>query len=513
MSKRLVSLSLMPALLLSGCASMQDTMDTMSDYAGRTIGATIGAGAGYLACKDQHDVQKAACMAAGAGAGWVIGSWVDDRRKALEEVARANNLAVVYQQIDTEKTPSGQAERGLSATINDQAMFASGSAQLTPEAQKKLRQVADAYKGTQQKVLIIGHTDATGSGTLNQRLSEQRAQTVARLFQQAGLDAGQIYYQGAGLSRPVASNDSPEGRALNRRVQIVEIQSEQALAQYSNSSQRSLDNLSYSTLSDASAQQRTRQISATSSARPSSSSKPAPNKKVAASQRKAAASSAAPQSRRDRTVKTSPEPKPSTSTYKGLALGGKRIDQADLGLYSRFQLKDNRSLLTRLSPVANAQASDQARRLQHACYMDEFRPSGDIHSLSSGKAISHSASDYLQGLNRSVLITRMQDSLVGVGPVAVLKDYSPASEPQVYVYYDAANQKTADLKMSTHVNVYEGTDTLLYRAFIDDEQAPVQCLDLVFDKTGGERAQDGRLFYQGESGLMAATYQPARPQR
>ncbi|WP_445619892.1 OmpA family protein [Kushneria sp. Sum13] len=509
MSKRLVSLSLMPALLLSGCASMQDTMSTMSDYAGRTIGATVGAGIGYLACQDQNDVQKAACMAAGAGAGWAIGSWVDQRRKALEEVARANNLAVVYQQIDTEKTSSRQAERGLSATINDQAMFASGSAQLTTAAQQTLRQVAGAYKGTQQKVLIIGHTDATGSGTLNQRLSEQRAKTVARLFQQAGLNAGQIYYQGAGLSRPVASNDTPEGRALNRRVQIVEIQSEQALAQYSNSSQRSLDNLSWSTLSQAGVEQRTRQISQTSSTRPAAASK----NKTTASENTSAPRSTASESRADHSVKPSPAPTPSTPTYKGLALGGKRIDQADLGLYSRFQLKDNRSLLKRLSPVASAQASDQAERLQHACYMDEFRPSGDIHSLSSGKAISHSASDYLQGLNGGVLVTQMQDSLVGVGPVAVLKDYSPASEPQVYVYYDAANHAHADLRMKTHVNVYEGADTLLYRAFMVDEQSPVQCLDIVFDKTGGERAQDGRLFYQGESGLMAATYQPARPQR
>ncbi|MFC0338251.1 Outer membrane protein OmpA [Kushneria avicenniae] len=507
MSKRLISLSLMPALLLSGCASMQDTMSTMSDYAGRTIGATVGAGVGYLACQDKNDVQKAACMAAGAGAGWAIGSWVDQRRKALEEVAQANDLAVVYQQIDTQKTSSQQAERGLSATINDQAMFASGSASLTPEANNKLRQVAGAYTGTQQKVLIIGHTDATGSGTLNQRLSEQRAKTVARLFQQTGLDAGQIYYQGAGLSRPVASNETPEGRALNRRVQIVEIPSEQALAQYSNSSQRSLDNLSYSTLSQDNVEKRTRNIGAASSTPAASSPDPhrSPSKRSGASGE-----------RRTAPPETSSEPAApsvSASTYKGLALGGQRIDQADLELYNRFQLKDNRSLLKRLSPVASARASDQAERLQHACYMDEFRPSGDIHSLGSGKAISHSASDYLQGLNGSVLVTKMQDSLVGVGPVAVLKDYSPASEPQVYVYYDAANQKRADLRMKTHVNVYEGADTLLYRAFMVDEKAPVQCMDIVFDKTGGERAQDGRLFYQGESGLMAATYQPARPQR
>ncbi|MCM2129794.1 OmpA family protein [Larsenimonas rhizosphaerae] len=499
MKKPLVAISMGP-LLLSGCASMQDSWDSVSEYAGRATGATLGAGLGYLACQHKSDLEKAACMTVGASAGWAIGSWVDDRRQAVEDAARRNNMTVVYQEVNA--SPASGDEKGLSATINDNQMFPSGSSRLTPRARQAMLDIARAYKDTPQKILIIGHTDSSGSGALNQRLSEARARTVAALFSTAGIGKSQLYYQGAGLSQPIANNDTDAGRAKNRRVEIVEITSEQSLTQYSEHRQRQLSNLSYSTLHNSEAETRARKASTVASIPSSTPDKPRTTEDTAHSR----PSSTAPES----TVTARPASSRETSSSL-LALGGQPVGTADLSLYDNFRLAGASSLLKRLSPIGSANA-DTLSRLQHACYMDNYRPSGEIRALSSGKSIKHAATDYLRGLNQSVFVAQLENSMVGVGPVAILRDYTPASTPSVYIYKKAGARK-ADFKLATHVNVYEGDNRILYRAFVDQADAPVQCLDLVFDREGGNRARDGQLFYQGSQGLMTTRYQPARPKR
>lgn len=73
----------------------------------------------------------------------------------------------------------------------------------------------------QAKVEIVGHADTTGSAEYNQKLSEERAQTIADKFEQLGVDSAQIHMRGLGEHSPIASNDSKEGRAKNRRVDIT----------------------------------------------------------------------------------------------------------------------------------------------------------------------------------------------------------------------------------------------------------------------------------------------------
>ena len=467
---------------LSGCASMQQSMETMSAYAGRAAGATLGAGLGYLACSNKNDLDKAACIVAGAAAGWAIGDLIDQRRQALEQVSQQENLALVYEEIDTLEGESA----GLSATITDQAMFATGSSALTSSARDKLLKVAQVYLQQPQKILIIGHTDATGSSELNQHLSEHRARTVARLFMQEGIPEASLYFQGVGESRPIADNTSVSGQATNRRVEIVEITSENELMAYTMRKQLSLDNLK------ASVQTRTESSSPTASTEDPKRSRNAEETTTPSVAKSSESTTVSP-------------PAMATSRHT-MALGGTPVAEADLALYqSLFQ---SSSAWKRFLPVGQAQADNS----QQACYQDNFRRSGSVKRLGGNQSVAYSAEDYLPGLNQSLLVTTLEDRLIGLGPVAVTRHFEPVSTPQLYVYRPGDNQQS-QYRLPVSVNVYEGDETWLYRAFVDDDQAPVDCFDLVFDKQDATHANDGRLFYAGTQGLMAVNYTPARPTR
>jgi outer membrane protein OmpA-like peptidoglycan-associated protein len=113
--------------------------------------------------------------------------------------------------------------RGTVITIPGSVSFASGKATLLPSARNRLAQVATALKqgDTSSKIVIEGHTDATGSPDTNQQLSMQRAEAVRQALISNGVPAQRVEAVGYGESRPVADNASPSGRATNRRVEIV----------------------------------------------------------------------------------------------------------------------------------------------------------------------------------------------------------------------------------------------------------------------------------------------------
>jgi outer membrane protein OmpA-like peptidoglycan-associated protein len=71
------------------------------------------------------------------------------------------------------------------------------------------------------RVEVVGHTDNTGSMALNMDLSQRRAQSVAGILAAAGVSSGRLMASGAGYNQPIASNNTAEGRAQNRRVEIL----------------------------------------------------------------------------------------------------------------------------------------------------------------------------------------------------------------------------------------------------------------------------------------------------
>ncbi len=120
-------------------------------------------------------------------------------------------------------------EGGFQLTLPDSIIFDFGSAELRPDARHALALIAEVleYFGS-DNVIVVGHSDSVGNATANQRLSEQRAQSVAdALILEHGISTDRITAEGRGSTEPVAPNltaqgeDNPEGRQLNRRVEIV----------------------------------------------------------------------------------------------------------------------------------------------------------------------------------------------------------------------------------------------------------------------------------------------------
>ena len=100
--------------------------------------------------------------------------------------------------------------------------FAYAKAELTPEGQAKVQRAAQALNQyPNRRIEVNGYTDSSGDDARNLRLSERRADAVKQTLVESGVDASRVTATGYGSANPVASNATAEGRAQNRRVEIV----------------------------------------------------------------------------------------------------------------------------------------------------------------------------------------------------------------------------------------------------------------------------------------------------
>lgn len=112
-------------------------------------------------------------------------------------------------------------ERGIVLTLSD-VFFEVDRAELRPQGMQNLAQLAAFLNEHPDRALAIeGHADSTGTDEYNQQLSERRAQTVRAFLAASGVEPGRIFAQGFGERFPVASNSTTEGRAMNRRVEML----------------------------------------------------------------------------------------------------------------------------------------------------------------------------------------------------------------------------------------------------------------------------------------------------
>lgn len=129
-------------------------------------------------------------------------------KKALEELAKTASVK--------------EDERGLVITLSGQVLFASGKASLLPASRDALDNVAAALKANPDREIIVeGHTDSVGSTSFNEDLSQRRAVAVREYLIEQGVPAEMIRARGRGEEEPVETNATAEGRANNRRVEIV----------------------------------------------------------------------------------------------------------------------------------------------------------------------------------------------------------------------------------------------------------------------------------------------------
>ena len=113
--------------------------------------------------------------------------------------------------------------RGMVITLSGGVLFESAKWALLSTAQTKLNDVADALtkQDKDSSIVVEGYTDSQGKDAMNQELSQKRAESVRTYLVSRGIAADRITAQGFGPGKPIADNTSPEGRAINRRVEIV----------------------------------------------------------------------------------------------------------------------------------------------------------------------------------------------------------------------------------------------------------------------------------------------------
>ena len=114
-----------------------------------------------------------------------------------------------------------QDQRGLVLTLSGQVLFASGKSEMLPTAQKRLDDVIAALKDDPRSITIVGHTDSVGSDEKNMMLSQRRADAVRTYLTTHGIPEDRVTAQGMGETQPIADNKTAEGRANNRRVEII----------------------------------------------------------------------------------------------------------------------------------------------------------------------------------------------------------------------------------------------------------------------------------------------------
>jgi outer membrane protein OmpA-like peptidoglycan-associated protein len=145
--------------------------------------------------------------------------------QAQAEAARNAALAAQAELANTQQQladlQAKKTDRGVVVTLGD-VLFDTGQATLKPGANLALTRLATFLNAnTQTKIIIEGHTDSRGSDEYNEALSERRARAVATELTARGVSADSFQTLGRGKAYPVASNDTPEGRQQNRRVEIV----------------------------------------------------------------------------------------------------------------------------------------------------------------------------------------------------------------------------------------------------------------------------------------------------
>lgn len=180
---------------------------------GAIIGAATGAVVGGLASKNK---KKGILIGAVGGglAGTAVGAYMDKQKQDLDKVLTPERNAGAIQ---VDKLP-GDIVR---VTMTDQTAFDFDSAQIKPgfnSTMDKISDVVNRYGKTH--LTVVGHTDNVGTEQYNQSLSQRRAQAVSQYFGSHGVIPERLAAEGRGEGAPRASNATPEGRRLNRRVEV-----------------------------------------------------------------------------------------------------------------------------------------------------------------------------------------------------------------------------------------------------------------------------------------------------
>jgi outer membrane protein OmpA-like peptidoglycan-associated protein len=535
----------------------------MKKVGGSALGAIIGYGVCRLATeivdKDSSTSSKnkksAACAVVGGIAGYTFAADSSRRQCELFQIAQQNQIEASFQEVtivqspaaqpapapgQTASTPAPNATEAVVAvtTLGGLSHFASGSAKLTPEAQQYFAAIARQYTldGQQEslqkslenkddkktakplkqdnlealrkewaeiKIVLIGHTDDTGTDALNATLSEQRARTVAEAFRAAGVIADKLYYQGAGSSMPIADNRTEDGRARNRRVEVVELPPGADVAGY----------LALRRPNPAFFRPRPETKVAAVSAKPPASPKPPATPKPPVKQQPAASDD---WSVPTPTQQTAPAP---TATKKPSPPPARTVATIDFG--GQAAKSHNEAILAAMGPpasrgsswgfISTAVAADDTIYGAPCTRDSEQANQGlPVKQLGTDRPV-YKTNEYLPGFNNTAWMGSVNGHGVALNQVAILRaGNEPVRNPELLVYkdYDRTGNRTATLKSATKVKVYEGQQGLLYRVFVPNSY--LRCVDVVVPVGGSLDAVAGSLYYERNNTVYEAAYVPSR---
>lgn len=202
-----IAIAVMIAAVAAGCISADDPNRRAKQ--GAAVGAAAGAAAGAVLGNQSGNKEKGAAVGAvaGAGAGAIIGHMMDKQQRELEQI----------EGVDV----SRPAEDELNVVMKNDILFDFDSHALRSASRTTLRDLGRVlvdYPDTD--IVVEGHTDSVGTDSYNQALSVRRARAVRDFLMDSGVVGSRISAIGYGESQPVASNQSADGRQLNRRVEI-----------------------------------------------------------------------------------------------------------------------------------------------------------------------------------------------------------------------------------------------------------------------------------------------------
>jgi outer membrane protein OmpA-like peptidoglycan-associated protein len=203
------------AVLFAACTTLDPyTREEQTSRAARNawIGAASGAVAGLMTGDSSMERKKRALVGAGIGAlaGASVGAYMDRQEARLRE--------------ELDRTGVSVTRIGDNITLNmpGNITFATNSSDLNAGFFEVLNSVSLVVNEFDQTVIeVAGHTDSTGEDAYNQALSVRRASTVATYLGTRSVRKDRIIEIGMGEGRPVATNDTPEGRQANRRVELT----------------------------------------------------------------------------------------------------------------------------------------------------------------------------------------------------------------------------------------------------------------------------------------------------
>jgi outer membrane protein OmpA-like peptidoglycan-associated protein len=515
----------------------------------RNIGIVAGALAGAILANQVKHSNGARVVGALAGAtiGGLIGKDMDDRRCALSKIAKQYDLKLqtstvsasgeVIADSNLKNNPNAEQIKksavGMVVEIRDQpgrgGHFETNSDQLTEQAQRYFSAIADSYNArisannisdpqakadyiaqiSKRKILLIGHTDDTGNSRLNADLSERRARAVAAYMEKRGIPQDSLYFQGAGESYPIADNNTDEGRAQNRRVEIVEVADTDSFNRFLADRKPRYEFYR----PDAAPAPAVAAAAGPAPSTATAAAKPAPAKPSSKSAPPAIAAAPAPAKAPAQAATAAAQPaKPGAAAptpANGIDFGGSPLTAtgaADIGQLA------SRSRPT-FSLISTAYADEPP--VIADCSRDHPRAANGVKALADGK--TYRTSEHLPGLYGKTWADQVNGHLVVLNKVAVLAgDGAAANLPEFKVYagYNPARagSVTPTLSATPEVNTYLGNKGLLYRLFLNGKGG-LSCVDVVFGSDGGSVAKKGSLVYWHNARLMSADFKPSLNQK